>query len=386
MSYLYNGVNLITDKFLSFNDNPTTTNYLLNGNDLGKNYLTNNFPLVNNGDDTFTINNAIASSLGSNTADTVEATAYDSTRNILYAGGGFTQMGGVANTAYIAKWDGSTWSALGTGANYYVTALAYDSTRNILYAGGYFTQMSGVPGTTRIAKWNGSTWSALAGSGTGPNSKISSLAYDSTNNVLYAGGNFIYIGSLTVNKIAKWNASTSTWSALGQGMYDNDVLALAYDSVRNILYAGGYFTNVLGYTGIRRLAKWTVSTSTWSSPGVNLGVNIVSSLAFDSARNILYVGGIFISVANVPNTNYIAKWDGSTWSALGTGASYGVGALAYDSTNNVLYAAGTFTQMSGLSAKGIAKLYLYDNVSKLSLEKSFKFNSNGSNGYFYKKM
>ncbi len=41
----------------------------------------------------------------------------------LYAGGEFTFAGGVANTAKIAKWDGTVWIALSTGLNNAVSAL-----------------------------------------------------------------------------------------------------------------------------------------------------------------------------------------------------------------------------------------------------------------------
>jgi hypothetical protein len=49
----------------------------------------------------------------------------------------------VANTAYIAKWNGTTWSALGTGMNGTVSALAFDSSGN-LYAGGEFATAGGL--------------------------------------------------------------------------------------------------------------------------------------------------------------------------------------------------------------------------------------------------
>src|SRR6266403_5079889 len=57
----------------------------------------------------------------------------------LYAGGAFTNAGGVAAN-YIAKWDGSSWSALGSGMNGVVRALAVSGSN--LYAGGDFTMAS----------------------------------------------------------------------------------------------------------------------------------------------------------------------------------------------------------------------------------------------------
>src|SRR4051794_12335792 len=56
----------------------------------------------------------------------VLASVVDASGN-LYIGGNFTAVGGVA-AAYIAKWDGSSWSALGAGLNAYVDALAVSGT------------------------------------------------------------------------------------------------------------------------------------------------------------------------------------------------------------------------------------------------------------------
>src|SRR5256885_11868144 len=80
----------------------------------------------------------------------------------LYAGGEFTTAGGSAAN-YIAKWNGSSWSALGSGMNSNVYALA--ASGSDLYAGGYFTTAGGST-ANYIARWNGSSWSAL-GSGMG---------------------------------------------------------------------------------------------------------------------------------------------------------------------------------------------------------------------------
>jgi len=58
----------------------------------------------------------------------------------LYAGGEFTTAGGVT-VYYIAKWDGSAWSALGSGMDGCVLALGVSGTT--LYAGGFFITAGG---------------------------------------------------------------------------------------------------------------------------------------------------------------------------------------------------------------------------------------------------
>src|SRR5207237_6392188 len=57
----------------------------------------------------------------------------------VYVGGNFTTAGGVS-AHYIAKWNGSTWSALGNGmdgTNPYVYAIAISGSD--VYVGGNFT-------------------------------------------------------------------------------------------------------------------------------------------------------------------------------------------------------------------------------------------------------
>jgi hypothetical protein len=143
--------------------------------------------------------------MGTGMNGAVYALVEDSQGN-MYAGGVFTNAGGVT-VNYVAKWDGGSWSALsgpsGTGINNNIWALAVDSQDNF-YAGGGFSTAGGVT-VNRVAKWDGGSWSALIGSsGTGMSSYVYALAVDSQDN-LYAGGNFIAAGGVTVNRIAKWD-------------------------------------------------------------------------------------------------------------------------------------------------------------------------------------
>ena len=204
--------------------------------------------------------------------------------NTLYAGGNFTTAGGVSAN-YVAKWDGSEWSALGggmAGGNYpYVYALAVSETT--LYAGGSFTDAGGVV-ANNIAKWNGSAWSAL---GEGVDSDVYALAVSGT--TLYAGGWFTTAGGVSANYIAKWDGSV--WSALASGM-DNVVSALAVSGP--ILYAGGSFT-----TGVAAWNGWV-----WSGLGSGIGGAPNALLADGSGH--LYVGGDF-SMAGTNVSPYIAQ-------------------------------------------------------------------------------
>src|SRR5207237_8615636 len=52
----------------------------------------------------------------------------------------------------------------------------------------------------------------------------------------------------------------------------------------------------------------------------------------------------------------IAKWDGSSWTALGSGVNYAVYALAVSGSD--LYAGGTFTTAGGKVSAYVARAYL----------------------------
>jgi hypothetical protein len=96
----------------------------------------------------------------------------------------------------------------------------------------------------------------------------------------------------------------------------------------------------------------TFSDADWVSlsslPGAD---EPVSAIVVDGSGNV-YVGGSFAAIGTVPANN-IARWNGSGWSALGSGVYGGVYALALSGTS--LYAGGWFTTAGGVPANRIAK-------------------------------
>jgi hypothetical protein len=255
----------------------------------------------------------------------------------LYAGGQFSTAGG-APANHVAKWDGASWSPLGDGMNFQVISLAVLESE--VYAGGQFSTAGGLP-ISALARWDGLSWTAL---GDGLSGNVHSLA--SKGGDLYVGGNFSFSGGASVSGVARWDGHS--WSRFGEGM-NGIVLALALDEDR--LFVGGNFT-IAGDSPAHYVAEW--SGSSWApvkmveATGVT-GVVYAAALAADGS---LYIGGAFESVGGV-EASRVAKWDGSSWTALGDGLSGAVFALEFFEGD--LYAGGSLNAAGGSPVSGIAR-------------------------------
>lgn len=277
----------------------------------------------------------------------------DATNN-MYVGGSFTQAGGLS-VNNVARWNGTSWIPLGAstykGVNLSTESnaseiydLTVDNSGN-LYVGGRFDQAGNFVETNYIAKWDGSVWSALGSGMGGVSPFVYALASDNQNNI-YAGGFFITAGGISVNRIARWNGST--WSALGSGIGNGFVNDIVVDNSNSLLYAAGDFVTAGGIT-VNNIARWNLNSSTWSS--LSSGANdILACLALDNNNN-LYAGGFFTTMGGIP-ANYIARWDGSSWSALPSQVNNSVYDLTFK--NGKLYACGSFTQAGSVDVSGLA--------------------------------
>ncbi|QKG53068.1 hypothetical protein [Hymenobacter sp. BRD67] len=210
---------------------------------------------------------------------------------------------------------GQSWNALGgspagtqNGTNGNVQVVAVSGTD--VYVGGNFTTAGGTA-ANYVAKWNGSTWSSLGtGSANGVGSSVSALAVRGTN--VYVGGSFSTAGGLPANAVAMWDGTT--WNAMGTGVttgnYPGNVLALALDPNGVNVYAGGSFVTAGGSTA-NNVAQW--DGTTWSALGSGMGSSVYTLAVSGST---LYAGGYFTTAGGTP-ANRIAQWDGTAWSALG---------------------------------------------------------------------
>jgi len=297
----------------------------------------------------------------------------------VYIGGRFTDAGGIPTADYVAKWNGSTWSALGSNGSgdgaigSWVQALATDGSN--LDVGGWFTNAGGIATADYVSQWNGSTWSALGSNGSGngaieslpdaPSPVVFALAVSGTD--LYVGGSFIDVAGIAeADAIAKWNGSA--WSNLGSDFGNNGailgpagVYALAVSGTD--LYVGGSFHDVNSLSA-DNVAKW--NGSTWSplgSDGLGDGAITHNVHALAVVGTDLYVGGEFYDAAGIATADRIARWDGATWNAMGSGGPDGgalnseVDALTVSASGTDLYVGGMFDNAAGIATADYIALW-----------------------------
>ncbi|HXT42462.1 MAG TPA: hypothetical protein VN887_20815 [Candidatus Angelobacter sp.] len=275
--------------------------------------------------------------------------------NSLYTGGYSLLSGQLATNTTVNIFDGTNWSTLGeiTAGTLVIYDFAFLGSN--VYVGGVFTQAGGVP-AVGLAKWDGANWSDVGGfSGV-----VFEMTTDGAN--LYVGGAFTNAGGILATNIARWDGTN--WSTLGDGIgyYDNflfpSVNVMAWHNGQ--LYVGGAFTNA-GTVAVTNLARWDGSAWFDVGGGVSGDASILTGVPVSTLQFLgddLYVGGNFTAVGDgVPALN-VARWDGNTWSALGSGLkapanSAPVNALAFLGTD--LYATGNFTNAGGVTATRVAR-------------------------------
>ena len=288
---------------------------------------------------------------GSDSLDLV-ASALTATPGALYVGGEFTDAGGVANADRIATWNGSSWSAVSSSgsqiSNGRVSAIALSGGK--VYAGGNFQDAGGNAAADNLAVWDGAVWKPFCGAIGG---NVTSLQI--VGPTLYVGGSFqdgAGIASADYLLACRLSDGAPTSTVIDPAHpFSGSVYALTADS-NGTLYAGGAFINLDTIPAADNVA-FLPSGGSWQPMGAGGGpcgcavtqaVRGLTAIGTDA-----YIGTDATDVGGIAQADHVAKWDGSQWSALGSGSGGGNGWFpsatvinALAGTGSHLFATGTF--------------------------------------------
>ena len=306
----------------------------------------------------------------------------------VYVGGNFVNAAGNAAADFVARWDGTNWSALGSNGsgdgalNGPVYSLLVSGSN--LYVGGDFFNVANDPQADDVALWNGSSWSDVAGATSGEGAlsgQVYALAMNGTN--LYIGGYFHNAAAMNGygitnpgDMILRWDGTA--WQHLGfntvphpdNGALNGTVRALVATPTGVI--AGGDFSDVAGDTSIDYLAEFTIDGGWTRFNGVTPNAKV---RALSQSGGSTYVGGEFTDLNGLPLADYVARWNGTAWSALGDS---GPGNSAIQSTVHSIAASGSTAYVGGdfVNAGGQPTA---DRIAKWNGSAWSGLGSNGSN-------
>ena len=263
----------------------------------------------------------------------------------------------------ITRWDGKTWRALPQGGSSLAVVTRSDGTEELYLSGDFSTTRSStstenafVPGGG-IVRWDGTSFRPVAGSMSDPwVHEVRELATfdDGSGEALYGriGSNSSDEGPAEVGKVGRWNGMM--WEPVGWGNefgHGNvDVLYGAEDG----LYAAGRFSKPGADHDF--IARWTGSE--WESLGEGLGGSVNAMVVADLGDGPrVFAGGRFEQSGSGAPLNYIAQWDGTSWSQLGSGVNDIVSRIHVvdDGNKPALYVSGSFEVAGGRLAPNFAK-------------------------------
>ncbi|MBO6576246.1 MAG: T9SS type A sorting domain-containing protein [Rhodothermales bacterium] len=190
------------------------------------------------------------------------------------------------------------------------------------YAGGAF-EFAGGTRVGNVARWDAESrsWHAL---GTGTNSVVTSLALDPYGR-LYAGGAFTEVDALPAVGIARWDPVSQSWAGLGASPNQAvDALATLPDGR---IAAGGVFTR-FGAQEARGVAVYDPLGDSWTGLGAGLEGH-VRELAVSPA-------GVLVASGRLEAHGHIARWEGGAWQPYGDGAPGPVEAVAFDGSRMII--------------------------------------------------
>jgi len=183
----------------------------------------------------------------------------------------------------------------------------------VLVVGGTFERIGGAV-AFNIAMWDGESWSKLPGTANGTDSVVYCLL-PLANGDLIVGGNFRFAGGVFSQKLALFRGSS--WLKISSNLDDGSSSSYGVRAVLALptgeLLVGGSF-RVSGLNDVYNLAKW--NGSSWSAVAPSPSGE-VRALAVLPGGDIA-VGGFFQTVG-VMSANGVARLSAGGWYSYGVG-------------------------------------------------------------------
>ena len=221
---------------------------------------------------------------------------------------------------------------------YAMKLVEYDG---MIVVGGEFTEIGGalssIAEANNIAAFDEDEWLSLSTGVTGGDlSSVFALAvYDGD---LIVGGNFTNAGSVDVRNIARWDGENWYPMAEGVGNDTNTGKVYALFVWNGELYAGGRF-NEAGTETVSNVARW--DGASWSPVGSGRPTIVHEFCEFNGN---LVAGGLY----NGDFRSSVGIWNGSIWSGVGIeGHIYALTTYEYGGEERLI-AGGFFFGESGI--------------------------------------
>jgi len=258
----------------------------------------------------------------------------------LYAIGTFVEDGNTVIMRGVAQWKDQHWDSVGLGSEGNAAKLGMTMYKDTLYVYGNFYDNNV---NFSLGKWNSVYWDTLT------NSPPEAWAFAQKDGILYMGGTYDFFTGDSSYIIHTYDGSHFTgqipYCFVGDGGYVN---ALAF--YKDTLYLGGYY-DLFSCKGFSSLSKWDGNDLQRLSPEfANHGAdcNIWCMLEYQGE---LYIGGYFQQLHGYAG-DYIMKWNGNSFSAVGSGMNGRVRCMKV--YNNKLYVGGDFTTAGGVASNCLA--------------------------------
>lgn len=248
-----------------------------------------------------------------------------------------------ANAQCVPTWE---WVGGLTGRVFSLEVFDAGAGPTLWAAGENLTWPGGGPAS--VVRWNGQTW--IDSDANLPTAYIVTRL-EAAN---LGAGNRLYAG--TLNNAYRW--AGAAWVREPNSAPANLVSGYMA-SMEDLLFGG---QNAMYYSGQSQLVRWTGSGAPQTIATFQALVLPHGLAVFDDGGGPrLYFGGTFTSISGVP-AKAIARWDGTTWSAVGNITNGTNGAWVHDllvfddGSGAALYASGNFAITGpGGSSRAIAR-------------------------------